>query len=403
MPTEAPYLMKPIEIAIGYVFGQAAPWRRPVEPPAHPRVALEQIIGRALRQPPCGVAFSGGRDSSAVLGLATHLARRDGLPDPLPVTMRFPTASTADEDEWQDAVIAHLRLRDWHRIQIHDELDLIGPYAEQHLLQYGVVWPPPIASLIPMLEVCRGGCLLDGEGGDQVLGVAHHRIAPVTALVRSPRPIRWRRLAAVMQTCAPGAVRAREVRHSLAAAPRPWLRPVALEELVRQLEQVERDRPLSFAASVRAIAQRRGEVLGTSNRQFLALAHGVELVSPFLDPDFLEAAAAHGGLLGRGTRTAVLRELVSDLLPPDVLTRTTKATFNTCYVTARSREFAREWAGEGVDPDLIDCEELRLSWLSDWPAPATAALLQSCWVSARQPRGDDHSRGRSRLQRPCAT
>ena len=68
-----------------------------------------------------------------MLAVATHVARRDGLPEPVPITRVFPQVSESDENEWQEAVVRHLGLADWQRVVIEDELDVIGPIATQHL------------------------------------------------------------------------------------------------------------------------------------------------------------------------------------------------------------------------------------------------------------------------------
>jgi asparagine synthase (glutamine-hydrolysing) len=333
------------------------------------------------------VAFSGGRDSSLVLAIAAHVARRDGLPDPIPITRRFPDRPEADEREWQERVVSHLRLSEWHRIDIEDELDVIGPLASEHLKAFGVVWPPAIAGDRPLVDAVRGGSLIDGEGGDQVLGVESHRVGPVTALCRAPRPLRRARLTNAAWAVAPAGPRAREtVNRAFRIFPRPWLRRPALQDLAASLETVERDRPIAYSRSVRAIARRRGEVLGTRNRQLLASANGVSLSSPLLDPHFVEALAHDGGFLGVGSRTAVLRELASDLLPDEVLSRQSKATFNTCYMTTHTRDFASAWTGTGLDDQLVDCGELQRAWLADRPIPATAALLQTAWLAGLEHR-----------------
>ena len=70
---------RPMEIACGLVID--------VEPEAprlarsacrHPREAINRVILGALRRPPCVVSFSGGRDSAAMLAVATALARAGG-------------------------------------------------------------------------------------------------------------------------------------------------------------------------------------------------------------------------------------------------------------------------------------------------------------------------------------
>ena len=80
-----------------------------------PREALERAILPALLRPPCLVSFSGGRDSAAVLAVATALARREGLPAPIPATNVFPAADDSDETAWQELIVRHLGLSEWVR------------------------------------------------------------------------------------------------------------------------------------------------------------------------------------------------------------------------------------------------------------------------------------------------
>ncbi len=157
------------EIAFGYLFGHTGVLEPPDRLNPTPREALERVISLALRRPPCGVAFSGGRDSSAVLAVATHVARRDGLAEPIPITKVFPGVKDSQESEWQEAVLHHLGLEEWQRVVLTDELDLVGPLAGAHLVDHGVVWPPTVHGDAPVVELLRGGSLLDGEGGDEVL------------------------------------------------------------------------------------------------------------------------------------------------------------------------------------------------------------------------------------------
>src|SRR3954449_3740377 len=121
LPNDAP---TPLEIATSIVFGRAdgspALDRRATTPP---RTALEQALVPALRRAPCIVSFSGGRDSSALLAVATRLARRECLPAPIPATLRFPDADLSDEAEWQDALVRRLGCTDWIRLDHTHELD----------------------------------------------------------------------------------------------------------------------------------------------------------------------------------------------------------------------------------------------------------------------------------------
>jgi asparagine synthase (glutamine-hydrolysing) len=383
--------MSPSEVTIGYVFGQIeGHGTRPNgDGDAAPRALLEDAVRRALLRAPCGVAFSGGRDSALVLAVATHVARRDGLPDPVPITRRF-AAPEADESQWQEDIVRHLGLRDWQRIELDDELDVVGPIAAEHLRRHGVVWPPAIASDVPLVDAVPGGSLIDGEGGDQLLEVWNHRVGPLADVLRSPRPVRRSRLRHALEACAPASWRGpRAARATVSAHPRPWLRPAGLELVLAAYDAVERSRALSYATSVRSIVHRRAEVLANRNRAVLAAARcDVTHSSPLLDPDVVDALARDGGFLGRRDRTDVLRRLASDLLPDAVLARTTKATFTTCYMASHTRAFAADWTGIGVDPELVDVEQLRAAWLAEHPTPPTGALLQAAWVASQLPSRD---------------
>jgi asparagine synthase (glutamine-hydrolysing) len=386
------YVMSPLEIVCGYVFGTVG--TLPVtRHPGSPRDALERVVRGALQRSPCGVSFSGGRDSSAVLAIATHVARRDGLPDPVPITKVYPDVVDADESRWQEQVIRYLGLQDWQRVVIHDELDLVGPVARDRLVTHGVMWPPTIGADLPVVDALGRGSLIDGEGGDEVLGDGTHRIAPLARLIRSPRPVRRRRLLAGLEAVGPARFRLAGVRRFWGADATPWLRPAGREALLSALYGTERSRPLSFAASVRTVPGQRHHVLAARNRRLLAAQRGVDVSSPLVHPDVVAALARHGGVLGPGDRTAALRTIVADLLPDDVIARTTKAVFTNCYLGRHTREFAAGWNGSGVDADLVDAEALRRQWLGDQQHALTAALLQSAWLAGarRTPTsGDAH-------------
>jgi Asparagine synthase len=379
------YVMSPMEVVFGYVFGHEGMIAPSSDAGRTPREALERVVRDALLRPPCGVAFSGGRDSSLVLAVATHVARRDGLTEPVPITTVYPGVDDADESTWQELVVRHLKLRDWQRVTIRDELDVIGPLAASHLLTDGLLWPPTIAVDVPFIEAVPGGSILDGEGGDEVLGTRAHRIAPVTRLLRSPRPLTWSRVRSALVAIAPRPLRTAHSRHRRTVSRLTWLRPMALDALGDVIDQRERQSPLTFAASVRMVPTRRTQVLMARNRRILAERRDVAMSSPLLHPDFVHALARDGGVLGRGTRTDVLRSLAPDLLPDQVLARTTKAAFTLCYLSRYTREFAAQWTGAGVDHELVDPDDLRRAWLSDRPPAPTAALLQSAWVASSKP------------------
>src|SRR4051794_24216047 len=97
-----------LDVASGFPLGAVTPAHAPAGVPRDVRAALEAAMRPALQRPPCFVAFSGGRDSSAMLAVADRLAGREGLARPVPLTARFPEAPDTDESDWQERAIAAL-------------------------------------------------------------------------------------------------------------------------------------------------------------------------------------------------------------------------------------------------------------------------------------------------------
>lgn len=381
MAAEQLYLMTPAEIARGYLVGHEGtlPPARP-EAPRAPRAALEAAVRRSLERPPCGVAFSGGRDSSAVLAVSTYVARRDGLAEPLPITRVFPDAAATDETDWQEMVIRHLGLTEWQRVRIHDELDLVGPLARPLLVEHGVLWPPTIHGDVPLMEPVRGGSVMDGEGGDEVLGVEGHRVAPLTRLLHGRQRLRWPNVRSALGVVAPRSMRAERIRRRTDAMPLTWLRPATREALIEDHARTQASMPLAYRSSVRMVPQRRTQSLLARNRRVLALAYDVEFRSPLLDADFVHALARAGGFFGHVDRAAALTVLVADLLPRGLPERTSKATFGEAFMGRPTREFVASWSGEGLDPEIVDAEELRRLWSSGQRIALTSGLLQQAWL-----------------------
>ena len=169
-----------------------------------PWTALELATLPALERTPCVVAFSGGRDSSLVLAAASSAARRWGLAPPVPATLCFQSAAS-DEAKWQASVLRHLRIADWQRLRLTDELDFLGAIAQEQLTTWGLRYPANAHSMVPVLQEARGGALLTGLGGDDILGswrwAGRSRLRPrrragalsaatLTVVGTFPRPVR---------------------------------------------------------------------------------------------------------------------------------------------------------------------------------------------------------------------
>jgi asparagine synthetase B (glutamine-hydrolysing) len=376
MPSAA-ICMSPLELACGLVLGVDAP------PSARagddsPRSALEHAILPGLRRPPCLVSFSGGRDSSLVLAAATHLARRDGLPDPIPVTNRIRGAALADESRWQEALVGHLRLAAWERREHTDDLDTVGPYAQRVLRRHGLLWPFNVHFHLPLLDLAGGGSLLTGIGGDELFGAAERsRLAAVLTGSARPRRADALRAAGVL---APAVLRERVLarRHPV---PFPWLRAPAQRAVARALAATEAREPQRVQSRLRFWRGLRSLRIGAASLELLARDADVRLLHPLSDDGVWNAFGRAARPHGFRDRTDGMRRLFGDLLPDDLLTRSDKATFDDAFWTGRAEAFARQWTGNGVPLSVVDPQALQRHWSSPAPRAQSFSLLQAAWLA----------------------
>lgn len=347
-----------------------------------PRQALEQAVLSALERTPCLVSFSGGVDSSVVLAIAVHVARREGLPLPIPATHRFPDVPETDESSWQEQVIERLGLEDWLRLEWTDELDVVGPVAARVLDRHGVLVPFNGHFQQPFVEQAAGGALLTGVGGDELFApVRRATAAHVLLRHRRPRP---RDLPALAFGIAPRRLRAPLVVRRRPFATYRWIRPAARRRLARAYAAWESEEPLRWDRALRDWWW-RSRVLqaNLAGKRLLGAAHDVLVASPFAAPDVVRACAEAGGPIGLGSRAAALTAIAGDLLPPVLLQRTSKASFDGAFWTRHARGFAAAWDGSGVDPAWVDVAALRAEWSLPRPDPHSFALLQRAWLAAR--------------------
>jgi asparagine synthase (glutamine-hydrolysing) len=163
-----------------------------------------------------------------------------------------------------------------------------------------------------------------------------------------------------------------------------WLRREALENHARRVAADEAAEPLRYDAGTWFITRRRSFATISHNHAAVAAEYELKARDPLLDSGFLAALARAGGALGYSSRTATMTALFSDVLPPVILTRSTKAWFNEAHTGPATRDFARSWDGSGVDHGLVDADRLRSVWLSDEPTMAAGMLLHSAWLAAEE-------------------
>jgi asparagine synthetase B (glutamine-hydrolysing) len=375
-----PYRMTGEEIATGWVSG-APLGVVPADRTRRSAVqALEEAIRPALLRPPCVVEFSGGRDSSVVLAIAHHLAKREGLPPPLPFTRRHPGLPEANEDEWQDMVIGYLGITEWERHSAPGEVDLLGPMATTSLRRWGVLWPPPAHTRKTELDLARGGSLLSGEGGDEVLGL--HRLGALRLMMARKLPVSRANARHVAVALAPKRMRVEKLTQRLhQTLGLSWLKPEVARRVAHRLAEDSASEPLDWRKAVRRHPFVRGVHLAMDTLDVLAADAGVARINPLLHPAFINAVCRAGGTLGFTDRTSALRHLFPGLLPDAVLARTSKSRFNRAVFGDQSRAFVERWDGEGIDHDLVEADELRKLWSAEEPHAMTMPLLQACWLA----------------------
>ncbi len=371
-----------LDVASGVVLGTSEPARRP---PARsdPLDVLFDEANRILRRGRCVVAFSGGRDSSAVLAVLLHVARRDGLEEPVALTARWPGDVAADESAWQEHVARELEVRRWEIITPGTDFDLLGPLATELLREHGLLWPAPTAALMPMIEAAGDGVLVTGQGGDEVFGT--WSLAWAWAGVRRGR-ILPSSLRPLVGAAVPGPIR---LRRAVARAQpyQSWLTPEAhalqSEALASETIAVA---PLWWPAYLREVSSERGLRLGTQAQAALCASRGGSFEAPLLCPDFLAALAQRGGPLGLGGRTAAMRAVFSPLLSDAILSRRSKATFGHTFWGPASRQFAADWDGDGLDARWVEANALKAAWLEPQPVYGAALPLQAAWLARQQRR-----------------
>jgi asparagine synthetase B (glutamine-hydrolysing) len=372
--------LSPLDVACGLVFG-ADPDAPSLPPPSPdgPRKALEDAVTDALLRPPCLVSFSGGRDSSAVLAVAAHVARREGLEAPIPATNCFPEAGASEESEWQERVIRHLDLGHWQRVRITDELDCVGPIAQEALTRHGLLWPFNAHFHVPLLRHAVGGSLLTGAGGDEAFSPSQwERTTLLLSRAVRPQP---RDLLRVGLALAPKVVKAPVLRRRhIPPNVFPWLRDDARRAAERAAAAEAADEPLRWRRRLEWIRRLRHMEVGLESLDTLGAGERVAVAHPLSDRGFWAGLAALPRYQRFRSRTDTMRFLFGDLLPEAVLTRSTKASFDEVFWNRHSRAFARSWRGQGVERTLVDVEALRREWASPTPSPRSYLLAQAAWL-----------------------
>jgi asparagine synthase (glutamine-hydrolysing) len=385
------FALTELEVATGDVFGQVdvPPWPEEAVD-GGPLDVLFDEARRILSRGRCVVAFSGGRDSSALLACFLYVARRDGFEEPTALTARWPGDAAAEESEWQDHVARELKVKHWEIITPGTDFDLLGPLATGLLRAHGLLWPAPLVIFLPMIDAAGDGVLVTGEGGDEVFGI--WGMGRIWSAVRQRRRLRSA-VRPVLGAAMPDWLRRR--RALPGAEPyQNWLTPEAWaaqrEALAAEAVAVA---PLWWPDYLREVDCERGLRLAERAYASICASRGGSLATPLKSPAFLSALARAGGRLGLGDRTSVMRALFSSLLDDTILSRVSKATFGGVYWGPASREFAEDWDGTGVPVRWVDVEALRAAWRAPTPVYGTALPLHAAWLATHPDAGPGTPKG----------
>jgi asparagine synthase (glutamine-hydrolysing) len=140
--------------------------------------------------------------------------------------------------------------------------------------------------------------------------------------------------------------------------------------------------PRRFDRFVDWVRTRRHLQLGVRMIDLIGADVGAPVRHPLLDPRFLSAYAAEGGRRGFGERTDAMCAVFGDVLPRELLERSTKASFDGVFMGDYSKAFAERWDGGGLDPELVDVEALRANW-SGAMSFRSMTLMQWLWLRER--------------------
>jgi len=293
------------------------------------------------------------------------------------LTTRWPGDVLSEESAWQEHVVSSVGVEDWEIIYPGDQLDLLGPVATAVLTDQGLLWPPPSYVLYPLMQRAAGGTLVTGEGGDEVFGLWAH-----ASTWESLRKRKWpgaRSLGALGVAILPSRARELLCRNSVSAY-QDWLLPDAKAMYERQLAAAFAQDAPQWPRYLAQILGSRDLALAAATRSAMSARARTTYQAPFLEAPFLSAMGKVGGHYGIGNRSMVMRRTFGGILPDNVLTRVSKATFGDVFWGKESRDFARTWDGEGVDRELVDVDKLRRAWLADRPVFGCALALHAAWL-----------------------
>ena len=281
-------------------------------------------------------------------------------------------------------MIAHLGLTDWLRLELTDELDVLGEFATSGAA-------PPRAALavqrpLPLLPCSKrreGGSLLTGIGGDEALGSSRW--------ARSMAVLSGGRAAATHATCRAwpcslrrGPFGARSWFAALRSpSPGSGQRPPGRSR--GHGPRTRRPSPRGWHSRLRASrpAARSGWALPSLER--LAADAAATIAHPLLDPRFLAALAAAGGSVAGLTAPTAMRALFDGVLPSELAVALEQGALRRRVLGRPQPQLS---PGHGPVRRPIRrwsiARALRQVWSQDEPDAHTYLLMQAAWLERQR-------------------
>lgn len=373
----------------------------------HYRHVLFESVRQASRSAhPLGIEVSGGLDSTAVLAVADQLAKKDqlGAPGFGAFAIEGPCGTAADETSFIQATEVHFG-RKIHRQPLHvPTLEWLTAQANRDAdIPY---YPNSVMAAGMYRQMAQQGhrVALNGLGGDEWLNgkrtvflqslaaqdwaMLHRSFAAAKQAYGAMRAVRaFSRFGLLPLLAGPLGRSISRKRNRAQAARRaqvPWLSPAGQELLQRAAQ-----RPMPPAAVSRGRLSTLPMTLAILEQASrLRSQCGVEGRHPLFSRSFIEfSAAAPEAIRLRGNQQKFVHRLaLAEILPPAVLTRSTKAEFSTVFVSQLNGiETFLQLQSYGSQNRLINPDGLAhlftaakdnkidLPW--QWPLWGTVALL----------------------------
>ena len=290
----------------------------------------------------------------------------------------FRRPQTAHESDWQERVIAHLGLDDWLKPEFTESSTVFGPSRRV----YSAV--TAFSGLSMLISTCHSSrppravrSLPASAGRDSEsleLGArASGPLRPGEAHARDVLRVGFLSRSSAYSPGRPAQTHAGGV-HVATVARSPGDLPRVGG--ARSVGALRLGSPIQMAAALPLPPRRPVEPGAPCSGRLVRMVH------PFTDAGFSAALARLPKPRRYYDRTAAMRFLFSNVLPDDVLARTTKSGFDEAFWSDWSRACAADWNGAGADATLVDIEALKQEWSSPEPDPRSFTLLQAAWLAA---------------------